>query len=376
VASALLFPAGVVLDSTLLLAVGWTGLLWTWISSRFEFGDRVGARKLLVLPLLSFPWIANDFTAVGWWFRLSGAAAAERLLAWFNFDVHREGTFLLVGNLPLQVEPACSGLNGLEAILIAGSTLAYVKLKQSSLFWWNLGVLVSAAWVANLARILAASVYGAGFGPDEAMNRIGPVHIFAGWLALCVMFGFCWVLITVEEQAVIRWRRIRPPTEPSVIALKCLVIGYCGWRCHELLDAWRHSPFDRLGWLAFILWLSPVAFACFQTPGILNLVAAGRLSYLAWGGIATFTGDLGDLNLLRQAGLALALMSLMPRQLSGIRGLTALTWVSASGWIGSRLGAEPSVIAGLRLGLAILAALWSWPATRDEPPPQAAPCRS
>ncbi len=72
-----LLLAGSLADLTLLLAAGWTTLFWAWFRSRLAPASRPAARRLLVLPVLAFPWIAYEGQALGWWFRLSAAATAQ-----------------------------------------------------------------------------------------------------------------------------------------------------------------------------------------------------------------------------------------------------------------------------------------------------------
>ena len=71
--------AGIVTELTFLLALGWTGLLWSWLRSRLQPDLLPAARRLLILPLLAFPWIMLDCQWVGWSFRLSAAWTVGRL---------------------------------------------------------------------------------------------------------------------------------------------------------------------------------------------------------------------------------------------------------------------------------------------------------
>lgn len=196
--AATLFLFGLLTDSTFLLAIAWTVFLGSWIAFRFEEAGGSLTRKLLVLPFVSFPWLVNDFDRIGWWFRLSGAAMAEKLFAWTPMSITRHGTDLCVGNFNLSVEPACSGLNGLQSMLIAGAILAFLKLKDTKLYWWNLPLLVAAAWLANTLRIIFAIFCAAFFSESVMKHWLQPLHLAAGWFALCAMFGLCWVVFEIE----------------------------------------------------------------------------------------------------------------------------------------------------------------------------------
>jgi len=179
-----LLLAGVVLDLTLLLALSWCLFLYVFLHSHVEKFQR----RLLLLPLLAFPWISTDLPALGWWFRFSGAAAAEALFTTAGFHVQREGTFLVVQGLPLAVDAACSGLNVLQALLIAGFAVVYLKVPAGIRFWSCLACLGPLAWLANTARILTLGIAALSFGSEFAM---GWFHQWGGWLVLCVMFLLC-----------------------------------------------------------------------------------------------------------------------------------------------------------------------------------------
>jgi exosortase/archaeosortase family protein len=179
--------AGVAADCTAPLAAAWCLFLFAWLDTFVESFSR----RLLILPFLAFPWIANDAQAVGWWFRFSGAGAVGGLFSILGFQVQREGTFLVVQGLPLAVDAACSGLNVLQAMGIAGFAVAYVKVPPGARFWTALAILAPLAWLANSIRILSLGVIALSFGADFAM---GWFHQWGGWLVLCVMFALCqWV---------------------------------------------------------------------------------------------------------------------------------------------------------------------------------------
>ena len=43
----------------------------------------------------------------------------------------------------------------------------------------------------------------------------------------------------------------RPAPEPRpAFQVEWAILAFCAWRSADLLNAWRHSPYDRLGWLA------------------------------------------------------------------------------------------------------------------------------
>jgi exosortase/archaeosortase family protein len=358
-----LFPLGVLADSTTLLALGWTLLLGSWCEMRRPNASRA-TPQLLVLAFISFPWIANDFERLGWWFRLSGAAAVGRALTALDFAVVRQGTFLTINGFSVSVEPACSGLNGLQSLLLAGVVVAYVKLKHTRWFWWNLPVLVAAAWLANFLRIFSAAIFGAKLDPAVALRWIGPMHTVSGWLALCGMFVVCWLLISGWER--LSRREVRAPGARTAVPwLEMAVLGYCGWRARVLFAAWFDAPFDRLGWLAFAIWLAPLGIGL-NAAHRSRLGNGGRRPWIAATGLAlTLAGDLGDLNFCHDLGLVFVLIALAPRAGRALWGLSAIAWLPALGWVASRAGISPAATAVGRVGLAVAGVTWALAARRQ-----------
>ena len=357
--ASLLFAAGVLTGVTLLLAISWTLLLWAWLSVRIGKEQLHSVRRLLVLPLFSFPWIATDFERLGWWFRLSGASAVEHLLSLGTVEVARQGTFLLVNGFQLSVEPACSGLNGLQSMLIAGTMLAFITLKNSPWYWAGLLTLPFAAWVANVLRILSGALVPVVMEPEAAARWVGPLHSGAGWIALGAMFALCWVLFSqlarVDNAAggrVRQWARTAP-------WLEFAILGYAAWRCHGILDTWFANPFDRWGWIAFALWILPIGFYA-QRSG-LPRAGSGRLRpWLLGGGVGMiFLGDAGSLNALKYLGLALILTGYSAAHGRMLWAVTAVAWMPALGWLASRAGLQPDLAGIGRVLLALAGFSWA-----------------
>lgn len=192
----LLFMAGIALNFTFLLALGWTFLLWTWLTSRIASDKYKDLSKMIVLPLMSFPWITLDAQQVGWWFRLSGAWVTAKFYYLMGYEVYEDGTSLLINGIPVSVEAACAGLNTLQSMLIAGTAVAYIMLAKTRNFWWNIPILIGMAWLANTIRIIFLVGLALAFSPEVAM---GSFHIWGGWFILCVMFGLCWLIFHLQE---------------------------------------------------------------------------------------------------------------------------------------------------------------------------------
>lgn len=191
------FVVGVGLNSTLFLAIGWTLLLWFWLKRRADPSMVPSIQKLLVLPLISFPWITLDADRIGWLFRLTGAYVTALIFHLFGAEAHQEGTNITINGLPISVEAACSGLNTLQSMLIAGTIVNYIILGKSKRYWWNLSLIVVIAWIANTLRIILLSGVALVFGPEFAL---GGFHIWGGWAVLILMFLLCWWIMSLQEE--------------------------------------------------------------------------------------------------------------------------------------------------------------------------------
>jgi exosortase len=194
--SATLFVVGIGTNLTLFLAISWTLLLWTWLKFRTEESTHSKIKKLLVLPIMAFPWITLDAGQVGWWFRLSSATVTAGLFSLFGADVQQEGTNILINKLPISVEAACAGLNTLQSMLIAGTVVAFLFLGNSPRYWWNLPLLVVMTWVANTVRIIVIIIAALKVNAEFAL---GTFHTLGGWIVLMIMFSLCWVIFSWQE---------------------------------------------------------------------------------------------------------------------------------------------------------------------------------
>jgi exosortase/archaeosortase family protein len=157
VGTAIFFLIGIVAESTFLFALGWTLLVWAWLKQRTPQDKHSSIKKLLMLPLMSFPWVTLDMQQLGWWFRISGAWVTASFFSLLGYDVKYEGTAISIDQLPINVEAACAGLNTLQSMLIAGTVMAYVILGQTNRYWFNIALIVAVAWIANTSRIILLS---------------------------------------------------------------------------------------------------------------------------------------------------------------------------------------------------------------------------
>lgn len=188
---------GIVTNVTILFALSWTLLLWAWLRSRLDVAALPVVKKLLVLPLLAFPWITLDCQWIGWYFRLSAAWVVTHLFGLMGFGVVQDGTNLTVQGMKISVEAACSGMNTLQSMLIAGTTLAFIFLGKQRHFWWNIPVLFALSWVANTVRIITLVVAALTVSPEFSQ---GMFHTWGSWLVLVLMFLLCWGLFALQRQ--------------------------------------------------------------------------------------------------------------------------------------------------------------------------------
>jgi exosortase/archaeosortase family protein len=207
--SVLCFMLGLVSNLTVLLGIGWTIALWTWLSSRVDPSMLPNLRKLLILPIMAFPWIALDAEPIGWWFRLTGANTAAWFFTAANLPVLQEGTMLFINDVPISIEPSCSGLNTLQSMLISGSISAFILLGHSALYWINLPFLAVLAWITNTVRIIAIGSSALIVSPEFARDKF---HDFGGWLVIVFMFALCWGFFSFQAS---RFAPLPPPPKPS-----------------------------------------------------------------------------------------------------------------------------------------------------------------
>ncbi|MFN4175113.1 MAG: archaeosortase/exosortase family protein, partial [Parachlamydiaceae bacterium] len=188
------FLAGAILDMNLLFAIGWVFLVK---AMPIEEPSSSELAKLLVIPFFGFPWVSFDANGIGWTFRLTGAQVTAQLFSLLNFNVIQEGTQLLINKLPISVEAACAGLNTLQSMMILGLTLAYMDLKHSILYWFNIPLLLFIAWIANTIRIIMISSMALYGGREFAL---GPLHSIGGLAVIFIMFMLAWGLIKLQKE--------------------------------------------------------------------------------------------------------------------------------------------------------------------------------
>jgi exosortase len=203
------FLIGAALDVTLLMAIGWVMLFWSWLSPLIAVENRPRVAQLCSLLVLAFPWFVTDGWFLSWAFRYSGAWASECLLLIIGTDVVRIGTQLTVPGTVFDVEEGCNGLGVLQALLTIGMCVAWQRLGGRKRFWFNLPVLLICAWFANVLRI---SVIGlaAVHGGVEFAN--GAFHTIGGLIVLVSMFLFTIAALELQRKVKFKRWKIQPIT--------------------------------------------------------------------------------------------------------------------------------------------------------------------
>lgn len=184
---ALLF-SGFLLDISVFLAAGWTGLAAIFARVHLTDMDWKQRRGLLVLFFLAFPWLTVQDMQLGWWFRITGAWATEQCFQLLGLDVIRHGVMVIIEGQTIAVEPACAGIHSLQAVLVAGAALGWLHLRSSAYFVFWLGCLPLVAWMSNTLRIILISLYGL---HTTAEATTGAIHELGGWLIILLVFKLC-----------------------------------------------------------------------------------------------------------------------------------------------------------------------------------------
>jgi len=143
-------------------------------------------------------------------------------------------------------------------------------------------------------------------------------------------------------------RRFNLPVEWAVLC-------FCAWQAADLAIAWRHSPFDAVGWVALVIWLIPsLASRLWWCRG--NALPRRRplLAWLALG--ACLAGIVTDMHFLKHCSFALACAAITPA-FPGfcLWFILALAWMPALGWLLG--GVRPLGVVLVRVALALVAAL-------------------
>ena len=141
---------------------------------------------------------------------------------------------------------------------------------------------------------------------------------------------------------------------PPLVGIAICV--YCMWQSINLLYAWTCSPYDRFGWVSFLIWCAPV-FLFWTRQSKICHISPARPIFLALGLFFAFHGLAGSIHVLQHIGLALAVAGLMPSvRLSLLWLFSSLSWMPALGWLSGRF--FPDYVQVVRFSMVIFPAFW------------------
>lgn len=133
------------------------------------------------------------------------------------------------------------------------------------------------------------------------------------------------------------------------------VLLFAAWRSRDLLNTWQHSPRDRLGWLALVVWLAPLA------PQLVNRRGqAGANAYMVGAAIVCgLLGELAEVHFCNHVALALALAAWLKGSLHALPWmLAAAAWMPVFGWGLADVSSGRVLICRLALALAGVTSYW------------------
>ena len=177
--------------------------------------------------------------------KLIAATVGEHVLQGMGFAVHRDGAFLQLPHITLEVADSCSGLNQLVSSIALGIPLAFTMLNR----WWERIFIVTFSCamgiLMNWVRVVLISIWHY----DSAKPEIhGPHGIYE--LPFIFLVG---VLITLAVARVLA-RRSPPPVRNSEGVSAGQAEGFES--CTVVEGIWR----GRAAAIAGIVVLAPTAF--------------------------------------------------------------------------------------------------------------------
>jgi EpsI family protein len=155
---------------------------------------RLAAPAIAYLLLMVPIW--DGFTEpLHWPFQNQSASLSMSMLRFVGVPVYRDGTFLSLPGITLEVARACSGVNYLIAVIALGLPLAYLYLDR---MWRRVALLVFALVVAAFANSLRVTLIGILAYLDIGSPLHGPFHIlhglFVAGVGYAALFGGLHVL--------------------------------------------------------------------------------------------------------------------------------------------------------------------------------------
>jgi EpsI family protein len=121
-----------------------------------------------------------------WPFQNQSAAFSVSMLRVLGVPVYRDGTFLTLPGLTLEVAKQCSGVNYLIAVIALGLPLAYLYLDS---MWRRIALLTFAVAIAALGNPLRVTLIGLLAHLEIGSPLHGPFHILHGLFVSAVGYA-------------------------------------------------------------------------------------------------------------------------------------------------------------------------------------------
>lgn len=156
------------------------GLIWTfWGSARTR---ALSFPLVLIASAIPLPAIVYNTAAAP--LQLFASDMAATLASSLGVSVFRDGNVIQLANMSLGVEEACSGLNSLSAMLVAGVLLAFFLCRRPVSRFIMVLAAVPVAIGANVVRVTGTAILA---DYDENFAT-GFYHAFEGWLIFLIGF--------------------------------------------------------------------------------------------------------------------------------------------------------------------------------------------
>ena len=156
------------------------GLTWTfWGLNRFR---SLMFPFLLLATMVPFPVIF--YNALSTPLQLFASDVSAQLAQALGVSVYRDGNIIQLANTTLGVAEACSGLNSLSALIVAGLLVGHLLCSRVISQIAVVVLAIPTAIGVNIVRVTGTAVL-ADYNPAFAM---GFYHSFSGWLVF--LFGF------------------------------------------------------------------------------------------------------------------------------------------------------------------------------------------
>lgn len=172
----------------------------------FLAGTRVARHAWVAIAYLLFmiPLPYVTLKVLTYQSRLFDAGLTATALGWLGVPVLRDGVFLHLPNMTLEVADECSSIPAIAALLALGAAYAQLQPRPA---WSRVALTLAAAplgLLSNLVRLILTSL-GAYYFGDIALNNV--IHKFNG---TTVFLATVLLLVALDALLTRVWRRARP----------------------------------------------------------------------------------------------------------------------------------------------------------------------